>query len=351
MRTVFHTMLLTTIVLLAAGCAKKDNSVAPDVEAPTIKINAPEAGDTVGVEKAWTDASVLDDIEVTSVTFLIDGNEVATMTAPPFRDSISIASLAYGPHTLLVRGVDGTGKVSERSVAFVKGVATGGAVRRFTLCEIVTSGNCFPCVGADSIYLFGLTTRNYPRLITIKYHAYFPPPPDSLWLYSKTICRPRLEYLFNPPGIAYASSPNAWVSGTKAGTIATNWLTLIEDDMKLPPEAKIEITKTDNGASVHLTIRVTGISSSAFTDLRLQTVITETDINYKGINGVPVHYDVMRTMLPGPEGEAMSLADNQAVTFERDVTIDPIWKNCTAVVFVQSNGSKHVLQAAALKLR
>jgi hypothetical protein len=47
----------------------------------------------------------------------------------------------------------------------------------------------------------------------------------------------------------------------------------------------------------------------------------------------------------------MSLADNQTVTFERDVTVDPIWKNCTAVVFVQSNGSKHVLQAAALKLR
>jgi hypothetical protein len=354
MRNTASYFLVPLLLLLVAGCAKKDNSVAPDIEAPVITVLLPVADDTVGIATVGVVLNVTDDIEVQSVRFLIDGVPADTVYAAPFQSSLDISLLPYGPHTLLVRAFDATGKSSEKSVSFVKGIKSVEAVVRYTLCEIVTSANCVPCVGADSIYHEGTNNAFYKeRVITVKYHAYFPPPPDNLWLASQTICRPRLEYLFVPPGMQSASSPNGWVSGTKAGSSAPNWLQLISDDLKAPPEAKFELSKKDSAGKTYVTIKVTGLASSSFNDLRLHTVVTETDIMYKGTNGVPIHYDVMRTMLPGPEGESLSLADGQTKVFTREITLDPSWApgNCSVVVFVQSNGSKHVLQAGRIALR
>ena len=354
MRNTARYFLIPLLLLLVAGCAKKDNSVAPDIEAPVITVLLPVADDTVGIATVGVVLTVTDDIEVQSVQLLIDGVPADTVYAAPFQSSLDISMLPYGPHTLLVRAFDATGKSAEKSVSFVKGIKSVEALVRYTLCEIVTSGNCTPCVPADSIYHEGTNNAFYQdRVVTIKYHAYFPPPPDNLWLASKDICRPRLEYLFIPPGMQSASSPNAWVSGTKAGSSAPNWLRLIDDDLKTPPEAKFELSKKDSAGKIHLTIKATGLASSSFNDLRLHTVLTETDIMYTGTNGVPIHYDVMRTMLPGPEGESIALADGQTKTFSREITIDPTWiaEHCYAVVFVQSNGSKHVLQAGKIKLR
>ena len=56
----------------------------------------------------------------------------------------------------------------------------------------------------------------------------------------------------------------------------------------------------------------------------------------------------MRRMYPSAEGEAVNIANGQTAMFQRTIEINPEWNadNLGVVVFLQSHGSRTVLQAA-----
>jgi len=188
-------------------------------------------------------------------------------------------------------------------------------------------------------------------MISIKNHVWWPRNTDRLWTESQTWSNPRTEYLFNP--ITQFVAPNAWVGGQNMGSTAADWVAQVTQDMKLPAEAKIVLEKTDNGNQVTITARITGMTGSNYSDLRLHTVVTESNINYNDGNSEYVHYDVMRHMYPDAEGEAITLPQGQEKTFTRTIDIDSKWtkSNLKVVVFIQSYGTKKILQAGRLSLK
>ena len=347
--------VITLIAMLAAGCAKRDDSVAPDIEAPTLTVLSPVEGDTVGIDDVTVIFQALDDIAVTRVELSInDSPPAATVTQEPWKAALSIAALADGPLTITLKAYDAAGFMTEKKVTVVKGLKKSEEVPRMTLVEIVTSANCVPCAPANEA--FKLATDNdfhRSRVAVIKYHAWFPRSSDSLWKQSSIWARPRIEYLFLPIPIANASAPNTWVSGTAAGASAQSWISMMNADLNVKPEARIDLVKKDSAGRMYVTASIRPLVSLSGQNLRLHTVVTESDIEYNDGNAEHMHYDVMRKMLPDAHGESISLTPGQTGEFSREIEIASNWvrANCSVVVFVQNPDTKKVLQSAKISLQ
>ncbi len=355
-RSLIPSFLFAALVaFLLHGCAQRDDSVAPDIEAPVITVLSPSPGDTVGIDLVTVIFQAVDDIGVTKVDLSVDdAAPSATVTAEPWKATLSIAALADGPHTIVLKAYDNAGSMTEKRVQVVKGLKKSEEVPRMTLVEIVTSANCVPCAPANEAFKKA-TDDDYhrARMAVIKYHAWFPRSSDSLWKVSQTWARPRITYLFLPIPIANASAPNTWVSGVAAGASAQNWISMTNADINVKPEARIDLEKQDVGGRIQVTVRVRPLASLSGQNLRLHTVVTESDIHYNDGNAEDVHYDVMRTMLPDADGEAITLTPGQTSEFTRTIDMEPRWvrANCSVVVFVQNPDTKHVLQAAKIHLQ
>jgi hypothetical protein len=131
------------------------------------------------------------------------------------------------------------------------------------------------------------------------------------------------------------------------------WKAAVDNDLNKAPEAAIELSKQDQADKIVLTIKVTGLTSTEYTDLRLHTVVTEDSILYNGGNDENVHYAAMRTMIPDADGFPVTLVRGNQIVKTWEITPGTEWARdyLNAVVFVQSSGSKHVLQAAKLSLK
>ena len=92
-----------------ASDPKVVSTPAPDGTAPTVSVSAPAAGATVsGTVSVQANAS--DDVGVTSVQFLLDGNSLgAADTSAPFSASWDTTAAANGSHTLSARARDAAG--------------------------------------------------------------------------------------------------------------------------------------------------------------------------------------------------------------------------------------------------
>ncbi|MDH7514385.1 MAG: Omp28-related outer membrane protein [Bacteroidota bacterium] len=346
--------LVILALFIGIGCASKEESVAPDLEAPLLDIYSPAPGDTVGIDSLVVLFQAVDDIGITKVDLSIDhGPTAATVFTAPWKAVLPIAAYDNGPHSLTVSAFDAVGNVTAKTVPFVKGLKHEEEIPRIVLVEIVTSANCIPCAPANETYKQATDNEFYrARLATIKYHAWFPRSTDSLWRQSQTWARPRIEYLFSPIPIANASAPNAWVDGTAVGSSATNWVSALQSRLSVPPELGIDLSKRDSAGGCVLDISVKPLTAIGTADLRLHTVITENDISYNDGNAETMHYDVMRCMIPNAEGEQISLTPGKTERFTRFIIFAPFWvrEKCSAVVFVQDHSTKQVLQAAKIAL-
>jgi len=104
-----HQLLLGTL-----GPASTQPPAPPaDTEAPKVAITSPAAGAKVGTS-VTVKASISDDTAVTKATLLADGQAVKTLTSAPWELT---ASLAAGPHTLVVEALDAAGNKGSASVA------------------------------------------------------------------------------------------------------------------------------------------------------------------------------------------------------------------------------------------
>jgi hypothetical protein len=86
---------------------------------------------------------------------------------------------------------------------------------------------------------------------------------------------------------------------------------------------------------------------SMYNDLRLMFVVYENNITYSWPNGISHHMFIARDMIPGVNGEQLTLAQGDTLTVTREFTLDPSWSvdDISAAAFVQDFNSKFVLQA------
>ena len=348
-----RSLLLGTLTLggmLLGGCSSLDDA---DTEAPTIALSSPTAGDTVGVESVRFVTSTYDNFSVTKVEFYVDGQLQATDVVYPFDATVSLTTFTEGAHTAMAKAFDEAGNVgASPEVTFVKGIRSVDVVTRFVLAEITTSANCTACAPQNEAFRNAVIGNAVyqERVITVKYHGWFPRPTDSIWKATQTWAKPRIDYLFSGTPLSF---PKAWIDGTNAGSNANGWIGMMQNRLDVAPEAKIELSRSGGPGSVTLTIKVTGMNETSYTDLRLHTIVTEDDIFYNDGNAEFEHWDVMCEMIPSAGGEAVSVTKGQSQTYTREITVNSGWHldKLNAVVFIQSAGSMRILQAAKIALK
>lgn len=358
MKTRFYYLpaLLIALALLQSCGSKAVNEPGVDIQQPFVSFNSPMFGDSVGTADVAVLLQASDNDKVERVEIYLNSSTtpIRVLNAAPWETSIPASEIPDGNHELLARAFDPTGNVSiPARVSIRKGQVVIEEVQRMTLAELVTSANCAPCGLQNETWQNAIAAPQFAaRTATIRYHVWWPRPTDKLWQQTSEWSRPRTLYLFSPMPENEFAAPKGWIGGQMIGPRATDWISAANTDMDKPAGAKIELTSTRNASAVTMTITVKGISTSAYNDLRLHTVLTESDIEYNDGNSEFIHFNVMRRMYPDAQGEQVSIANGQTVTFERVMPIESLWnpEKLDVVVFLQAAGSKEILQAAKAKL-
>ncbi len=348
--------VIVALVLLHACGSEAVNEPGEDIQSPVVVILEPLPDDTLQGDAMTVKMQATDNLGVVRIEVFVNStsNPWKVLTAEPWETVLDMISLDDGNHAVIAVAYDAAGNESVPSIStFIKGESHVEVVKRMVLAEIVTSANCAPCGPQNETYHHGTASPLYDtRLATIKYHVWWPRPTDDLWLASQTWSQPRTEYLFSPLGPAQYSAPNGWVAGEMIGSSATDWIAAVNQDMTKIAKAKITLHIIDEGTSVDLNIQIKGIMTAGFNDLRLHTVVTESEIEYNDGNSENIHYDVMRRMYPDAGGEAVNILNGQEESYHRLIAIEPEWEKAhiKIVVFLQSNSSKEILQTAKINL-
>ncbi len=135
---IYKTIIFSSIIaLFALSCEPELDPITPvkpgaDMEAPTISIDYPVAGKLVRVlpdqTKVTFTATAVDDIEIKSVTFILDDQEIGKATSfKDYRRAVvnqDVENIADGDHVLKVTVEDMTGKSESKTLNFKKVTAT-----------------------------------------------------------------------------------------------------------------------------------------------------------------------------------------------------------------------------------
>jgi len=340
-------------IVLFAGCSDDPGKPPQDTSSVSISYTALRQTDT-GENQVGVEFEIAGFASPTQTEIIVDGSPVAT------KPLSECTKLEDGVYEIFVPVPD-PGETSHRVQVRVSGTGSQQAASaeksysrdmRCALVENVSNGNCQNCPVANEY--FKEKTRGEVaqlRFAPVRYHGWWPNPKDSLYLQSKPVARPRVEYLFSP--MPPTSAPYAWVDGQDASSSPATWIAQGQIDQEIAPGARIQLTPAVNGSSVQLEINVFGLSAAQYSDLRLHTVVTESNVFYNGGNDEYYHDHVVRAMLPNQEGESVSISDGVWQTFTRDFTLVPYTSGSQmhVVVFLQRASGKSVLQAALVQLR
>jgi len=238
------------------------------------------------------------------------------------------------------------------SVISVSFILQTTATQKVVLLEDFANVSCIPCVSSNAIIEI-LANQRYGRtkLLPIKYPTNFPSPNDPLYLANSSSCDSRIQYY----GVLFA--PTTIIDGI-VRPISTDSIAMkdsIDARLSLMPPFSLSIRDSVVGGTYYVTVAVEPLVTlgQGFSSLRLQTVVTETNITFAnppGSNGETKFYDVMRTMLPGPGGEALADANRTArIVYVRQVALNSLWNSSQlhAVAFIQDTQTKEILQAGS----
>ncbi len=244
-----------------------------------------------------------------------------------------------------------------QTITVVKGIVESVSavlqttVQKVVLIEDFSNVSCQPCVASNKI-IESLTNRTFGRskVVAIKFATNFPSPNDTFYIHNRADCNSRISFysvLFAPTTMVDGiSRPNASDSLQMKDTI----------NARLMKSVRFNITVLDSigGGQYFASVSVQTIDASGidFADLRLHTVVTETDIRFPappGSNGETVFYDVMRRMLPSNAGEQLVAGATEPVRYQRQVPIHARWNasNLNTVCYVQNIRTKEVYQTSS----
>jgi hypothetical protein len=193
-----------------------------------------------------------------------------------------------------------------------------------------------------------LTEQYADEIAVIRYHMPYPSG-DPFYYFNPEEDSARIDYY------DITSTSHLYIDGiVDAGYSYTTWDSLFREEMDVPSPMEIGIDGTydSGGRRVILYISVTATNDITWDDLRLQCVAVENGIEWEAPNGLEVHNQVMRDMVPDPEGEAFSISNGESADFVRDFTLDGelLADSCEFMVFVQAHVTKDILQSGKIKL-
>lgn len=355
LQTLFAFCIIACVVIIN-GCSKDATPTEPtDTQAPSISITQPTDNQEITTSLMRVTMNASDDKGVAQVEIIIDGTVVATLTAEPWSTQISLSSFTQGNHSLQAKAYDAAGNsTTSSSVTFKKG-ATTSTVARIVLSEMFTNAGCPPCGPAEEYYEGRLVkdALTKSRVITVRYHVWWPYAGDILYLALKSELTAKVGYykVNSVPWLFFNGKIDCGYDWYKDNSYP--WASFLGQAVNTPPDASIDLKKTLNGNTITVDATIKGLTQAKYSDLRYFLYITESGINYNGGNTVFVHNNVVRTMATGSLGELITITQDQVTTVSKQITLNPSWdaSKLEIVAFVQSAGSKYVLQAARLSVQ
>jgi len=220
-------------------------------------------------------------------------------------------------------------------------------VNKVVLLEDFANVSCVPCIISNKI-IESLTRISYgtQKLVAVKYPTNFPAPNDLFYLANKPVCDSVISYY----NVFFA--PTTIIDGINSPS-STDSLALkqkIDERLAVAPIFEIIATEEFISGSYYVDIQVSALVAYDLSNLVLRAVILEREIEFAnppGSNGETKFYDVMREILPSPNG--MSLAEvhqsgSNIIEIEGDLRAGWQTDQLKTVVFIQNKITKEVLQ-------
>ena len=214
---------------------------------------------------------------------------------------------------------------------------------RKVLVEIFTNSHCPHCPAAHNVIDDYLGGPNGDKISYIYYHMVYPYSDDQLYIQSMEDSDERDTY-YNP----VAATPQGWFYGEHQGS-SSGWAATLDDLVMMESPLNIILSGTRNASQFNINAELTKSGSISDNDLVIHFVVVE-DLYYAGRNGITNHKQVMRKMLPTPDGQTFSINLNETKNIPQTITLDPLWDadSLSVVVFVQSTDSKTVYQSETI---
>ncbi len=187
------------------------------------------------------------------------------------------------------------------------------------------------------------------EIAVIRYHTWWPSQNDPFYYYNIAENTARTVF-YEIEWIPYLI-----VDGLLDGSYNRSiWDSLLVSrmDFDSPLEMTISGSYDYQDGEGNLDISVIATDEIAHDSLRLHCAITESGIYWPAPNGLEIHNQTMRDMVPDAEGEPLTIQYGDTLSFARQfVLYEPIVADsCEVVVFVQDNESKEILQAAKIQI-
>ncbi len=227
--------------------------------------------------------------------------------------------------------------------------------QRLVLVEEFTQASCGPCAAANPQFNT-LLAANTTKVVSLKYQTSWPGVDPMNAQYTNVSSR--VNY-YNVSSVPYALMDGAAVTGSSyVGAPANLNQPTINNEYSVvtsPFDLAVEHTLNANQDSVFITVHATATQTYAIsTALRLHTVLIEKHIQFAtppGSNGERDFYNVVRKMIPGTAGTAMTnnWTVGQFATYTFAVAVPSYIydiNQLAVVCFIQNSTSRQVEQAA-----
>ncbi len=215
--------------------------------------------------------------------------------------------------------------------------------QRNVVAELFTNWGCPSCPVAN--HVLDTLSEEFPDLLVIRYHTYWPDGGDPYYNANTQENNDRINYY----NVDYV--PHLFYDGTLDGQYFTNiWRNYLLTEMNSPSplEINLNIEYDENSREGTVIATVTATDSITEGNLFLRYVITESNIYNPSPNGETHHNQIMRDMFPSSHGVPISIQYGETIVDTENFSVDSTWNdiNLQLIVFVQSDQTRHILQAA-----
>lgn len=219
---------------------------------------------------------------------------------------------------------------------------------RMVLGEMFTNTSCGPCYYPE-LTLDQLAVDYADYFTLIRYHVWWPSSGDPYYNFNVSENTSRNNYYSNN------YTPHLFVDGNIDGHEQYgSWAGLIENEnanfstlvMRLSGNFNPD---TDTGS---VTVQIIVEMIPGLSNLKLRVALTESEIHWNAPNGIGVHNQTFRDMMPSAGGQAVTLVEGDTVEYTYTfVTRSPMnYENCELVAYIQSDQNKNVLQAVKVSV-
>jgi RNA polymerase sigma factor (sigma-70 family) len=250
---------------------------------------------------------------------------------------------------------------------------------RAVVLELFTGAQCPPCVAAEVAFDALHKTYQPAELVLIQYHLHIPGP-DPL---TNRDSEARWEYYGKSFPDEARGVPTTLFNGkpkeSGGGAIAdaegryNKYREVIDPLLETDSAAKLSASAVRRDNKINIQAEVAGLKNPG-TDVRLRLLLVEETIRYVGPNRVRFHHDVVRGVVGGADGFALSDKNSKhAATVDVDALRKSLgaflddyerdWQpfpnsdrpldlaNLRVIALVQDDATREILQAALVEVK